>query len=73
MQARKPNISITFLYIVESYYSIKNTEFMSDCCLRVVVVVVPMAEMVEKLSHHCSGILVEFMLRIPVPPELSLT
>jgi hypothetical protein len=49
----------------------------------VVDVVVPMAEMVEKLSHHCCGIPVEFdgilelllivtiILGIPVPPGLT--
>jgi len=48
-----------------------------------IVVVVPMAEMVEKLSHHHCGIPVEFgvlelllvmaiILGIPVPPEFSL-
>jgi len=49
-----------------------------------VVVVVPMAEIVEKLSHHHCGIPVEFdailelvlfvavILGIPVPPEFSL-
>jgi len=30
MQARKPNTSVTLLYIVESYYSIENIEFLSD-------------------------------------------
>jgi hypothetical protein len=34
MQARKPNTSV-ILYIVESYYSTENMEFLSDWCLRV--------------------------------------
>jgi len=50
----------------------------------VVVVIVPMAEMVEKLSHHRCGIPVEFVdllepllvmaiiLGLPVLPEFSL-
>jgi hypothetical protein len=35
MQARKPNTSVILLYTVECYYSIENTEFLSDWCLRV--------------------------------------
>jgi hypothetical protein len=72
------------------FYSVVHVNFVINCLSNVVaaenivVVIVPMAEMVEKLSHHRCGMPVEFVdflepllvmaiiLGLPVLPEFSL-